>query len=229
MRMRMHELAERSGLPRTTIHHYLREGLLPEARKTAPNAAEYGQAHLERLELIGRLRAAESGELSIPEIRKVIAHVEAGVAPTVAVRLVEEDVEPVGDARVSPAGLADSVGIPAEFVHALVRAGILRLEADEKCSAADLLVVRACHAICEERGIEPADLAPLADLIREVGNYSATLVEVHAVRSGRRDGAPDGSPHGAAESTAGALRGALASLCDALLWRAFSDAQPGDA
>ena len=221
----MQELAERSGLPRTTIHHYLREGLLPEARKSAPNAAEYGPAHLERLALIGRLRAAEFGELSIPEIRRVIAHVEAGVAPTVAVRLVEEQVEPVGSARVSPVDLAAAVGIPAEFVRALVRARILTLDADDRCSAADLVVVRACHAVSEERGIEPADLAPLADLIREVGNYSATLVDVHAVRARRSDGSPDESP----DSTAGGLRAALASLCDALLWRALSDAKPGDA
>lgn len=215
MKMRMQELAERSRLPKTTIHHYAREELLPPAHKTAPNAAEYDEQHLERLALITRLREDEDGmgALSIPEIRRVLEHVDAGADLRVAVRLVKEGVEPEPTADgswTSPADLAEASGLAAEFVEALVTAGLVgALRDDGGFTSADLLIARACDAVCGERGLDPADLSPLADLIREVGNYSATLADVHGARA---------SEAGAGEPT-GELGRDLARLCDVLLWR----------
>ncbi|MGD8496615.1 MAG: MerR family transcriptional regulator [Gemmatimonadales bacterium] len=218
MAMRMQELSERSGLPRTTIHHYVREGLLPAARKSAPNAAEYDEAHLERLRLVTQLRGEEAGALSIPEIRRVIELLEDGVALRGAVRLVREGLEP-GDASGSWAGpgeLAVAAGCPPAFAEKLRDAGLLD-GSEDRYTPGDLLVLRACHATCEERGIDPEDLTPLADLIREVGNYSDTLVDVHTVRTDR------------SAEAATVLRRSIADLCEALLWRSFesTDAAPG--
>lgn len=214
----MQELAERSGLPRTTIHHYAREGLLPPARKTAPNAARYDDAHLERLALITRLREAdgEAGPLSIPDIRRVLEHLEAGVALPVAVRLVAENVEAVpadGGNWSEPAELARAARLEGEFVEKLVASGLIGGDPGTAFTPTDLLVARSCQAVCADRDIDPADLTPLADLIREVGNYSATLVEVHAVRTNESS-----SARIVAAPTA-PLRRDLAALCDVLLWR----------
>ena len=55
-RMRIGELAERTGISRETIHFYLREGLLPRPRKAGRNMAFYEDAHVERLLLIKRLQ-----------------------------------------------------------------------------------------------------------------------------------------------------------------------------
>lgn len=216
----MQELAERSGLPRTTIHHYAREGLLPPARKTAPNAARYDEAHLERLALITRLRDAEgdAGPLSIPDIREVLEHVEAGVSLRAAVRLVAENVEAVpgdGGSWAAPVEFARAAALEVEFVEKLVAAGLIGDEPDDSFTAADLLVARSCHTVCADRGVDPVDLTPLADLLREVGNYSATLVEVHAVRA---DESSSDSARISADPT-GPLGRDLAALCDVLLWR----------
>lgn len=200
----MQELAERSGLPRTTIHHYAREGLLPPARKTAPNAARYEAAHVERLGLITRLRDGDgdAGPLSIPEIRRVLEHLEVGVSLRAAVRLVAENVEVAPSDDGSWAALAEFAGaatLDVEFVEKLVAAGLIGGAPDGSFTPADLLVARSCQAVCADRDVDPADLTPLADLLREVGNYSATLVEVHAARTN--------------------LGRDLAALCDVLLWR----------
>lgn len=216
----MQELAERSGLPKTTIHHYAREGLLPAARKTAPNAARYDEAHLERLALISRLRDAdgEAGPLSIPEIRRVLEHIETGVTLRVAVRLVAENVDAVpaeGGRWSGPAELARAAALDVEFVEKLIAADLIGSEPGESFTPADLLVAQSCDAVCADRGVDPADLTPLADLIREVGNYAATLVEVHTVRANE-------SSSGSARITAdpaAALGRDLAALCDVLLWR----------
>jgi len=54
--MRLAELSRRSGVPRSTIKFYLREGLLPPGEREARNQASYAPAHLERLRLIAALR-----------------------------------------------------------------------------------------------------------------------------------------------------------------------------
>ncbi|MCK6593101.1 MAG: MerR family transcriptional regulator, partial [Polyangiaceae bacterium] len=69
--MRMAELAARSGVPRETIHFYLREGLLPRPRKAGRTVAYYDEGHLERLRLVRRLR--EEKYLPIAVIRRLLA------------------------------------------------------------------------------------------------------------------------------------------------------------
>jgi DNA-binding transcriptional MerR regulator len=68
--VRMSELSARSGLPVATIKYYLREGLLPPGRPTAPNQAEYDEAHLRRLRLVRVL--IEVGDLGISAVRAVV-------------------------------------------------------------------------------------------------------------------------------------------------------------
>ena len=56
--LKMAELSSRSGVPASTIRHYLRLGLLPEPLRTSTTMAYYGPEHLERLTYVrGRLQA----------------------------------------------------------------------------------------------------------------------------------------------------------------------------
>lgn len=52
------ELEQASGLPRSTIHYYLRRGLLPRPHKMAASRSLYIDDHLRRLRDIAELRAA---------------------------------------------------------------------------------------------------------------------------------------------------------------------------
>lgn len=54
--MRIKELEERSGMPRSTIHFYLRHGLLPPPYKTGRTMAHYDDGHLKRLRVIEKLK-----------------------------------------------------------------------------------------------------------------------------------------------------------------------------
>ena len=54
--MRIKELVEKSGVPRTTIHFYLRHGLLPPPHKTGKTMAHYDEGHLNRLKVIENLK-----------------------------------------------------------------------------------------------------------------------------------------------------------------------------
>jgi DNA-binding transcriptional MerR regulator len=54
--LRMNELVKATGVPKSTILHYVREGLLPEPVKTSPNMAYYDPASVARLRLIRHLQ-----------------------------------------------------------------------------------------------------------------------------------------------------------------------------
>lgn len=217
MGMRMQELAERSGLPRTTIHHYIREDLLPPGQKTAPNAAQYDETHLERLRLITRLRGEQFGELSIAEVREVLDGLSRGLGLRAAVELVDRGMQaspPDEGVWCSVPALAKAAGVAETFVRELVEAKILGDDSSDAFGPGDLIVTRACDELCSDGGLAPDELAPLAELFREVGNYAATLLEVKAFRSGGvSEAAVEDAPEGA--------RRELSGFSEALLWRAF--------
>jgi AcrR family transcriptional regulator len=62
----MSGLVQRTGVPRTSIHFYLREGLLPQPHKTAVNRSLYTEDHVE---LLRRITELKEGGLSLAEVR----------------------------------------------------------------------------------------------------------------------------------------------------------------
>jgi DNA-binding transcriptional MerR regulator len=68
--MRISELIKKTGVPKETIHFYIREGLLRKPRKSGSNAADYTRGHVDRILLIKELR--DSFYLPIPEIKKIL-------------------------------------------------------------------------------------------------------------------------------------------------------------
>ena len=76
--MRLAELSRRSGVSRSTIKFYLREGLLPAGDPRSRNQALYGERHLERLALIRALR--EVARLPLDVIARVAAELDRALA-----------------------------------------------------------------------------------------------------------------------------------------------------
>jgi len=89
--MRISQLAERSGVPATTLRFYEGAGLLPAGR-TAAGYRVYGEEAVERLRFIG---AAKHLGLALDDIGELLhvwesgacAEVKAGLRPRVAARL----------------------------------------------------------------------------------------------------------------------------------------------
>jgi DNA-binding transcriptional MerR regulator len=72
--MRLAELSRRSGVPRSSIKFYLREGILPAGEPLGRNQARYGPLHLERLALVRALR--EVAGLPLEVIARVTADLD---------------------------------------------------------------------------------------------------------------------------------------------------------
>lgn len=160
--MRMAELSRRSEIPVATIKYYVREGLLPPGETTAPNQADYGPEHLERLGLIRALR--EAGGLSVSTIGRVFAAMddyEAGSRPEFLTTAVAE----LSDPLVVPPEKVD------EFARARDRVADLLTELGWRIDAAspgrdDL--VRALVAIDEHLPAIAPDVRDLVDYAQAV-------------------------------------------------------------
>jgi DNA-binding transcriptional MerR regulator len=68
--MKISELVKRTGVPKETIHFYIREGLLRKPRKSGVNSAEYNERYVDQIQLIRDLR--DNYYLPIPEIKKIV-------------------------------------------------------------------------------------------------------------------------------------------------------------
>ncbi|MHA6695063.1 MerR family transcriptional regulator [Homoserinimonas sp. A520] len=68
--MKISELCESAGITQSTLKYYVREGLVPEGRRTSSNQTEYKDTHLQRAKLARAL--IDVGALSIADARQVL-------------------------------------------------------------------------------------------------------------------------------------------------------------
>ena len=74
--LRMNQLCIESGLPKSTILHYLEQGLLPKPVKTSPNMAYYHPDCVERLAFIKEMQTRH--RLPLAAIKKLLAARDRG-------------------------------------------------------------------------------------------------------------------------------------------------------
>jgi AcrR family transcriptional regulator/predicted DNA-binding transcriptional regulator AlpA len=75
------EVVALTGVPRATIHSYLRRGLLPRPRRASPARFAYDERHVRALQLIRSLR--ESRQVPLPTIKRILPELLA-LEPTEA-------------------------------------------------------------------------------------------------------------------------------------------------
>lgn len=74
--LKMQDLVQATGIPKSTILHYLNEGLLPEPVKTSRNMAYYSPACVERISFIKVMQSKY--RLSLAIIKKFLQDGSAG-------------------------------------------------------------------------------------------------------------------------------------------------------
>jgi len=110
-RLKMSELAERSGVSAGTIKHYLREGLLGEGAdivRTSRNMAYYPADYVERIQLIKRLQEERFMPLRV-----------------IKDRILERAVEQREGERISAAAVHRRYDIPRNVLDRLAEIGVL--------------------------------------------------------------------------------------------------------
>jgi DNA-binding transcriptional MerR regulator len=78
MKLKIGEIAKRSGTPASTIRYYVQEGLLPKPEKTNEKMAYYDEACIERLQVIGQLQAKRYFPLYL--IKNILRRMDEGLS-----------------------------------------------------------------------------------------------------------------------------------------------------
>ncbi|MCZ7685125.1 MAG: MerR family transcriptional regulator [Sandaracinaceae bacterium] len=143
--LRIGELCAEAGVTPATVHHYVREGLLPEPQKPRRNTALYEASCVERVRLVKALQ--QESRRSLAEVRDLVARVDDSGGLAQLREIVEAE---AGWARSSP--LAPHAALTAEELARQTGFSDLELRALE---AAELVAAR---------GRGPARLFPPADV-----------------------------------------------------------------
>jgi AcrR family transcriptional regulator len=127
-------LAEKTGTPVPTIHHYRHLGLLPEATELASNRFLYDERHVEALNVIHVLR--EQRNLSLETIREVLPELlafnrEGEFSPDTWDEVIAAYLERSGPAVVS-------ARLVATAREAFAQHGYAGVNVADICSAADV-------------------------------------------------------------------------------------------
>jgi DNA-binding transcriptional MerR regulator len=127
-RLKMSELAERSGVSTGTIKHYLREGLLgteDDVLRTSRNMAYYPEGFVERIRLIKRLQ--EERFMPLRVIREVVNDDPERAARVIELedRILERAVEAGEAARVSRRAVHTTYDLPRIVLARLEELGVL--------------------------------------------------------------------------------------------------------
>jgi DNA-binding transcriptional MerR regulator len=127
-RLKMSELAERSGVSATTIKHYLREGLLgsdEDVLRTSRNMAYYPEGYVQRVRLIKRLQ--EERFMPLRVIREVMADGPERAERVIELedRILERAIEAGESARVSRSSVHATYDVPRNVLERLEELEIL--------------------------------------------------------------------------------------------------------
>ena len=127
------ELVARTGVPRATIHAYLRKGLLPRPRRASAVRFAYDERHVRALQLIRSLR--ESRQVPLPTIKRVLPEL-------LALEPAEAFLPAMWDRALAPRA-RDRKHDPASRLlaaarEAFARRGFGEVNVDELCRAAGI-------------------------------------------------------------------------------------------
>jgi DNA-binding transcriptional MerR regulator len=142
--LKISELAEAASVPVATVRHYLREGLLPEGRKTSRNMAYYPPELVDRIRLIKLLQEERFMPLRVirelleregGDLESVRAHLDAADRGLDAALARERERSPAAE-------VSERLGVPADALDRLAEVGVLSPAADGY-SPSDVRIVEA--------------------------------------------------------------------------------------
>lgn len=127
--LRIGEVARRAGVPTATVKHYVREGLLPVAKKTFRNMAYYSPEAVERIRLVKELQEKRFLPLKViktvfgrrgPGAQAALARLRAALSEAAARVLA-----PGGAAGLARERAAAAAGVTQAELAALERADVI--------------------------------------------------------------------------------------------------------
>lgn len=170
--MKMKQLVEATGVPKSTILLYVEKGLLPKPHKTSPNMAHYDASCVERLARIKHLQM-EHG-LSLDRIAKLLLSEDQGrdITP-----LVELNRTVFGDStreKIDFKTFCKRSGLTGDQVGQCLEAGVL-LPMEEGAFDEQDIALGAVMAQGLANGLTVEDMSFYNELGRQIVNHEMAL------------------------------------------------------
>jgi DNA-binding transcriptional MerR regulator len=163
--LRMKELAQATGLPKSAILHYVAQGLLPEPVRTGPNMAYYDPACIERIRFIKTLQNRYAFPLG--KIKTILAGKDRGEETLPLIELAETIFGRADGTPFDEAAFCQAAGLSAEEVADLIEKGVLLPVEKGRYNGQDVAIGRI-FAQGFALGITAADLAFYAAAARRI-------------------------------------------------------------
>lgn len=170
--MKMKQLVEASGVPKSTILLYVEKGLLPKPHKTSPNVAHYDADCVERLARIKHLQM-EHG-LSLDRIGKLLRSEDQGRDITPLVELNRTIFGDSSGAKVDLDAFCKRSGLTIEQAGELLNAGMLLPLEPEQYDEQDI-ALGAVIAQGLANGLTVDDMSFYNELGRQIVNHEMAL------------------------------------------------------
>ncbi len=170
--LRMSDLAKASGLPKSTILHYVNEGLLPKPVKTSPNMAYYAPICVDRLRMIRHLQ--KKHRLSLAQIKAALEEAEVSGDMAAMVQLGEVIFGTGSGEHLSREGLCRETGLSAGEVAELEDLGML-LPLETGLYDLDDLNAARSYSRSAELGLKAKDGVFYTRLAKEIVDYEMKL------------------------------------------------------
>ncbi len=171
--LKMQDLVAATGVPKSTILHYLNEGLLPEPVKTARNMAYYSPACVERLTFIKVMQGKY--RLSLAIIKQLLQAGKVGpeLEPLLELRSVIFG-RPEDQELLDLEAFCQATGLSALEVRALQKAGLLLSLELERFDAEDLVIGRLLKRL-RELGLSLAEASFYPRMAQEIVDHEMAI------------------------------------------------------
>ena len=163
--LRMKELAEATGLPKSAILHYVAQGLLPEPVRTGPNMAYYDPACIERIKYIKTIQSRYAFPLG--KIKMILARKDQGRDAVPLIELSETIFGSADGGSLDEAAFRDATGLSSEQIAALIASGLLLPLEERRYNEQDVEIGKI-FARGLALGITVSDMAFYSDAARQI-------------------------------------------------------------
>lgn len=176
--MKIKELSQRTGVPKETIHYYVREGVIRRPRKVRKNVAIYDESHLEQIRIIKLLQ--DNYYLPLSVIKKIIRqHKRQSRSEQSAFRLLSQYFRPLDRLLATEVRGREEfrkiTGLSAKWLGKMEKWGVITFElregepvySQDDCILGKLIVDMDRIGFGPKDGYDPEDLRRIADFVRQ--------------------------------------------------------------
>lgn len=170
--LKMKQLSDKTGLPKSTILHYVKEGLLPKPHKTGTNMAYYHPSCIERIRLIKQLQLRH--RLSLSAIGDILSRSNLADEVIVMAELHDVIFGPENENTLNLDEFCKATGLTRQEVENNMKSGILMPLADGKFDAEDVTIGKVIKSSIS-LGLTAEDTAFYTEFAEKIAVHEMTV------------------------------------------------------